>query len=122
MTGPDGRYQLRAGYLAGCDGAHSPVRKLAGIGFPGYTSPEVSRIGRVTLPDAVVVASSGEAELPELGRVRLAAAASHAARDVLDRAADQPRRRPRPPAPTSSGSARTPTPALRPGRTTASRR
>ena len=71
VTGPDGRYQLRAGYLAGCDGAHSPVRKLAGIGFPGYTTPEVSRIGRVTLPDAVILPGSGEADVPGLGRVRL---------------------------------------------------
>jgi 2-polyprenyl-6-methoxyphenol hydroxylase-like FAD-dependent oxidoreductase len=70
-TGPDGSYQLQAGYLVGCDGAHSPVRKLAGIGFPGYTTPEVSRIGRVTLPDAVLLAGSGEAELPGLGRIRL---------------------------------------------------
>jgi 2-polyprenyl-6-methoxyphenol hydroxylase-like FAD-dependent oxidoreductase len=71
VTGPDGSYQLRTGYLAGCDGAHSPVRKLAGIGFPGYTTPEVSRIGRVTLPDAVILPGSGEAELPGLGRIRL---------------------------------------------------
>jgi len=71
VTGPDGRYELRAAYLVGCDGAHSPVRKLAGIEFPGYTSPEVSLIGRVTLPDAVTVAGSGEIELPGLGRVRL---------------------------------------------------
>ena len=47
------------------------MRKLAGIGFPGYTWPEVSLIGRVTLPDAVIVAGSGDAELPGLGRVRL---------------------------------------------------
>ncbi|MGH3086019.1 MAG: FAD-dependent monooxygenase [Rubrobacteraceae bacterium] len=30
----DGR-TVRAGWLIGCDGAHSRVRKLAGIGFPG---------------------------------------------------------------------------------------
>jgi 2-polyprenyl-6-methoxyphenol hydroxylase-like FAD-dependent oxidoreductase len=36
--GPDGAYQLRARYLAGCDGAHSLVRKQAGVGFPGVTS------------------------------------------------------------------------------------
>jgi 2-polyprenyl-6-methoxyphenol hydroxylase-like FAD-dependent oxidoreductase len=71
VTGPDGPYRLRAAYLVGCDGAHSPVRKLAGIEFPGYTSPEVSLIGRVTLPDAVTVARSGEIELPGLGRVPL---------------------------------------------------
>lgn len=27
--------RVRAGWLVGCDGAHSAVRKLAGIGFPG---------------------------------------------------------------------------------------
>jgi len=71
VTGSDGRYRLRAAYLVGCDGAHSAVRKLAGIEFPGFTSPEVSLIGRVTLPEAVIVAGSGEIELPGLGRIPL---------------------------------------------------
>ncbi|TDC04366.1 oxygenase [Nonomuraea longispora] len=31
----DGGRKLRAGWLAGCDGSHSTVRKLAGIPFPG---------------------------------------------------------------------------------------
>jgi len=73
VTGSDGGYRLRAAYLVGCDGAHSTVRKLAGIGFPGFTSPEVSLIGRVTLPEAVIVAGSGEIELPGLGRIPLTA-------------------------------------------------
>jgi len=30
-----GGQSLRTGWLVGCDGAHSRVRKLAGIGFPG---------------------------------------------------------------------------------------
>jgi len=34
VSGEDGPYELRAGYLAGCDGARSTVRELAGIGFP----------------------------------------------------------------------------------------
>ncbi len=71
VTGPDGPYRMRTAYLVGCDGAHSPVRKLAGIEFPGCTSPEVSLIGRVTLPEAVAVAGSGEIELPGLGRIPL---------------------------------------------------
>jgi 2-polyprenyl-6-methoxyphenol hydroxylase-like FAD-dependent oxidoreductase len=71
VTGPDGRYRLRSAYLVGCDGAHSSVRKLAGINFPGYTSAEVSLIGRVTLPEAVMVTESGEIELPGLGRIPL---------------------------------------------------
>jgi 4,5-epoxidase len=31
----DGDDKVRAGWLVGCDGAHSAVRKLAGIDFPG---------------------------------------------------------------------------------------
>ena len=71
VTGPAGDYLLTTRYLVGCDGAHSQVRKQAGIGFPGFTAPEVSLIGRVTLPDAVLLAGSGEAELPGLGRIQL---------------------------------------------------
>lgn len=71
VTGPDGPYQVRAAWLVGCDGARSIVRKQAGIGFPGYTSAEVSRIGRVTLPTAVLHARSNEVEIPGAGRLRL---------------------------------------------------
>jgi hypothetical protein len=46
------------------------VRKRAGIGFPGVTSSEVSRIGRVFLPEAVVSPGSSEVEVPGAGRLR----------------------------------------------------
>jgi oxygenase len=36
VTGPRGRVRLRAGYLVGCDGAGSTVRRLAGIEFAGH--------------------------------------------------------------------------------------
>ena len=71
VTGPDGVYRLRARYLVGCDGARSPVRKQAGIGFPGYTSAEASRIGRVRLPAGALMPGTNEIELPGLGRVQL---------------------------------------------------
>ncbi|WP_426569487.1 FAD-dependent monooxygenase [Streptomyces canus] len=35
LDGPDGPGEDSAGYLIGCDGGRSSVRKLAGIGFPG---------------------------------------------------------------------------------------
>jgi 2-polyprenyl-6-methoxyphenol hydroxylase-like FAD-dependent oxidoreductase len=70
VRGPGGDYQLRTRYLVGCDGAHSLVRKQAGIGFPGLTSSEIMRIGRVLLP-TVVISPGGEVEVPGLGRVRL---------------------------------------------------
>ena len=32
--------QSRVGWLVGCDGAHSRVRQLAGVGFPGVPLAE----------------------------------------------------------------------------------
>ncbi|MEA5364040.1 FAD-dependent monooxygenase [Amycolatopsis sp., V23-08] len=45
VRGPDGEYRLDAPYVVGCDGAHSRVRELAGIGFPGTTDDELLRFG-----------------------------------------------------------------------------
>jgi len=67
---PDGAYQLRARYLVGCDGAHSLVRKQAGIGFPGVTSTAISRIGHVRLPTAKST-RGGAVKVPGLGRLKL---------------------------------------------------
>ncbi len=69
--GPGGAYQLRARYLVGCDGAHSLVRKQAGIGFPGTTSPEISRIGQVRLPTAKLTRRGGVVKVPGIGRLKL---------------------------------------------------
>ncbi|MET8170795.1 FAD-dependent monooxygenase [Streptomyces sp. NPDC005329] len=35
VRGPGGEFELRAGYLVGCDGGRSVVRKSAGFDFPG---------------------------------------------------------------------------------------
>ncbi len=69
VDGPQGAYQLRAGYLAGCDGAHSIVRKQAGIGFPGVTSSSISRIGRVKVPASMIARGSNEIQVPDIGRL-----------------------------------------------------
>ncbi|WDM16870.1 FAD-dependent monooxygenase [Streptomyces lavenduligriseus] len=69
--GPDGNEALRAAYVVGCDGAHSTVRKQAGIGFPGSTGSLVTRIGHVSLPASLLVPETGEAEVPGAGRLRL---------------------------------------------------
>ena len=71
VRGPGGDYRLRARYLAGCDGAHSLVRKQAGIGFPGTTSPEISRIGTVRLPTAKLTWRGGMVKIPGIGRLKL---------------------------------------------------
>jgi 2-polyprenyl-6-methoxyphenol hydroxylase-like FAD-dependent oxidoreductase len=36
VSGPDGAAVMRAGYVVACDGAHSMVRKLTGVAFPGH--------------------------------------------------------------------------------------
>lgn len=43
---------VRARYLVGCDGGHSLVRELAGIGFPGTTEKEVLRMGHFAVDQA----------------------------------------------------------------------
>jgi 2-polyprenyl-6-methoxyphenol hydroxylase-like FAD-dependent oxidoreductase len=64
IDGPDGRHELRTRYLVGSDGGKSTVRKLAGIGFPGYTNDRYcSRAGWAALPDAEGI------EVPGHGRV-----------------------------------------------------
>ncbi|MGW4057552.1 FAD-dependent monooxygenase [Amycolatopsis sp. NPDC004747] len=45
VRGPDGEYRADPEYVVGCDGAHSRVRELAGIGFPGTTDGELLRLG-----------------------------------------------------------------------------
>lgn len=65
---PDGDGQAAATFLVGCDGARSTVRKQAGIGFPGFTSDQISRIARVTIPDDGVQRVGDEIELSGTGR------------------------------------------------------
>jgi len=71
IRGPAGDYSLSSRYVVGCDGARGAVRKLAGIGFPGVTSDEVSRIGRVRLPTAAAPAADGTVLVPGAGRLPL---------------------------------------------------
>jgi 2-polyprenyl-6-methoxyphenol hydroxylase-like FAD-dependent oxidoreductase len=51
VAAPDGTRQVRASYLVGCDGAHSTVRRLAGIEFPGKDPSVSALIGYVTLTE-----------------------------------------------------------------------
>jgi 2-polyprenyl-6-methoxyphenol hydroxylase-like FAD-dependent oxidoreductase len=67
VCGPEGDYRLRAGWLVGCDGAHSLVRRQAGIGFPGTPPTLVSCFGDVSLP------APAQAQAARLGMRRTAA-------------------------------------------------
>lgn len=46
----DGR-SLRAGYVAGCDGGRSRIRKMAGIAFPGWDATTSSLIAEVEMTE-----------------------------------------------------------------------
>ena len=54
----------------GCDGAHSRVRSLTGISFPGVSYPEVNRLGQFAVHESVTRLVNGDLEVPGLGRVR----------------------------------------------------
>jgi 2-polyprenyl-6-methoxyphenol hydroxylase-like FAD-dependent oxidoreductase len=60
---------VAAPYLVGCDGARSMVRKLVGIGFPGFTSDEIVHIGRVIIPAGQVSRVGDSVDIPSVGRV-----------------------------------------------------
>jgi 2-polyprenyl-6-methoxyphenol hydroxylase-like FAD-dependent oxidoreductase len=64
-----GTSQVSARYLVGCDGAHSLVRKHAGIGFPGYTSDAIARIARVTIPSDQIARVNDGFDIPGIGHV-----------------------------------------------------
>ncbi len=59
--------ELRARYLVGCDGARSFVRKHLGIGFPGVTSADISRLARVTIPAGAVARVGDRIEVRGVG-------------------------------------------------------
>jgi 2-polyprenyl-6-methoxyphenol hydroxylase-like FAD-dependent oxidoreductase len=65
----DGQYRVTARYLVGCDGAHSRVRDMAGIPFPGTTYPEVQRLAQFTVPESVTVLENGDLDVVGLGRI-----------------------------------------------------
>ncbi|MEV4623962.1 FAD-dependent monooxygenase [Asanoa sp. NPDC049573] len=65
VDGPSGSYSLRCDYLVGCDGAHSAVRKAAGIGFPGAVDDAVvSRSAHVVLPKGAVSSLTARLRAP----------------------------------------------------------
>lgn len=70
VVGPDGPYRLRARYLVGADGAHSPTRKLSGIDFPGITYDRTtSRTAHVTVPADRIDPATGALWVPGFGAV-----------------------------------------------------
>ncbi|MCT2582918.1 FAD-dependent monooxygenase [Actinophytocola gossypii] len=71
VRGPDGDYELRAGYVVGADGAHSPVRKAAGIGFPGVTYDRATnRTAQAGVPAEWLDPATGALNVPGHGPVR----------------------------------------------------
>ncbi|WP_091119489.1 FAD-dependent monooxygenase [Nocardioides terrae] len=69
VRGPDGRYEVSARFVVGCDGGRSRVRELAGIAFEGTAFPEIERLASCTVPDSVTVLDDGSLEVDGVGRV-----------------------------------------------------
>lgn len=70
VRGPDTSYELRASYVVGADSAHSPVRKAAGIGFPGVTYDRTtSRHANVTVPQEWLDPTTGALNVPGHGPI-----------------------------------------------------
>ncbi|OCB50417.1 FAD-dependent oxidoreductase [Mycobacterium vulneris] len=68
VTSPAGDYRLAATYLVGADGGRSPVRKKAGIGFPGLTTDVVARVAHISLPDELRT-GYGALDVPGVGHI-----------------------------------------------------
>ncbi|GAU65841.1 putative monooxygenase [Streptomyces sp. NBRC 110611] len=51
LRGPNGPVSVRAAYVAGCDGAHSIVRRAAGIAFPGSEESFTAMVGDFATAD-----------------------------------------------------------------------
>lgn len=68
VTSPAGDYRLPATYLVGADGGRSPVRKKAGIEFPGLTTDVVARVAHVSLPDELRT-GYGALDVPGVGHI-----------------------------------------------------
>lgn len=70
VIGPDGDQRLRARYVVGADGAHSVIRKLSGIGFPGVSyDRRTNRTAHATVPADWIDPVSGALTIPGHGRV-----------------------------------------------------
>ncbi|TGB44312.1 FAD-dependent monooxygenase [Mycolicibacterium peregrinum] len=68
VAAPAGNYRLTTTYLVGADGGRSPVRKKAGIEFPGLTTEMVARVAHISLPEELR-AGYGQLNIPGVGRI-----------------------------------------------------
>ncbi len=70
VSSPERDYTITAGYAVGADGGRSLVRKSLGIDFPGTTSPMVSRLAHVHIPDEYRRPDIAGIEIPGFGPLR----------------------------------------------------
>lgn len=70
VTGPDGDQRLHAHYVVGADGAHSVIRKLTGIDFPGVSyDRRTNRTAHATVPADWIDPVNGALAIPGHGPV-----------------------------------------------------
>lgn len=70
VSSPERDYTITAGYAVGADGGRSLVRKSLGVDFPGTTSPMVSRLAHVHIPDEYRHPDIAGIEIPGFGPLR----------------------------------------------------
>ncbi|MDH6196919.1 2-polyprenyl-6-methoxyphenol hydroxylase-like FAD-dependent oxidoreductase [Mycobacterium frederiksbergense] len=68
VVSPAGNYRMQTAYLVGADGGRSPVRKKAGIEFPGLTTEVIVRAAHASLPDEMRTGLGG-IDVPGVGRI-----------------------------------------------------
>ncbi|WP_445159763.1 FAD-dependent monooxygenase [Mycobacterium sp. Dal123C01] len=66
VSSPENEYGIAANYAVGADGGRSLVRKILGVDFPGFTSPMISRLAHVHIPDELRRPNSS-IEIPGFG-------------------------------------------------------
>ncbi|MCS0634760.1 FAD-dependent monooxygenase [Streptomyces sp. LP05-1] len=70
VIGPGGEQRLRARWVVGADGAHSAVRKLSGIVFPGASHDRrTTRTAHASVPPEWVEPADGTLSVPGYGQV-----------------------------------------------------
>ncbi|WP_067536339.1 FAD-dependent monooxygenase [Nocardia crassostreae] len=71
VSDADGVHRLRAAYLVSAGGAHSVIRKMSGIDFPGmHYDRTLTRIANANLPSEWIDPATGTLHVPGYGDIR----------------------------------------------------
>jgi len=86
--------RLQARFVVGCDGAHSTVREMAGIAFPGTAPTRLLRLGDVKIPGVLESRTTwrdGRRRFPRSTADTFVSSPSSRTRGIRSRRRDDPR-------------------------------